>query len=627
VKNALLDIWPEQIQLLEGDDLESEDVLEQIESRLPLFQRPDLEASPRVLSFYLVQKHRRNAFRFFFQMVSHWLVPGKRLDAVFFNAVDFRFPDLSQDVFTLAEMIVRVECEEDLEYVRQNLPIVETDILRGASSSYYAGRILEVKGLSQDEKTTMIQEHIAALLRRQPEVFDSSLLVEMQHMLVSCSDEFKTVRETRHLCRLITLSYLFRRQLAMDIERDAQRRHLHLKILHSRLHLPEGSSTVLGIMVGLNFVKDNESLEERHILKAVQNYVPGVRAVPGSFFTKQVRGESVSTLYLEIEKVGEGEFSSAEIGRLRRALPSDLKDRIEHLMHPVFMPRNEEEVMKNILTLSSQLRYLRDIPQVFISFDQQTDSNLTFTVICARVMKKGTQSIPELFRQSSTRMGFRHDSSRKVGQIRKRYAKEASVFNVRLAKHHFLRRDNSLDLYKARQEVVDELTRGMGPFRDYNGGMISKQNELLCSVRDLLDKDLNNNEFLLENFFYSMSPVVMRTILSPQHLKELFCLQLRILEDGFFDGESYAMRTHFDADAAYAVVTAELPAIREAIAEELDKLHLDSLELATTFVNVYDTPRLGYLLRSTHPDRQAEFLAAIEAGVARVIGKVDLVGV
>ena len=85
----------------------------------------------------------------------------------------------------------------------------------------------------------------------------------------------------------------------------------------------------------------------------------------------------------------------------------------------------------------------------------------------------------------------------------KKHRKEASVHRVKVPKEQFLRRDHSIDLYKARQTVVSEISRVVGEIRDYNGGMISKQNELLCSVKRLLGDMKNSDELLLENFFYS----------------------------------------------------------------------------------------------------------------------------
>ena len=77
-------------------------------------------------------------------------------------------PELSHDIYTLCEVIIRIEKREELEEIQRNLPIIESEVKLGMASSYYASRILEIKGLSSDEKTAMIQEHIAYIIKRLP---------------------------------------------------------------------------------------------------------------------------------------------------------------------------------------------------------------------------------------------------------------------------------------------------------------------------------------------------------------------------------------------------------------------------------------------------------------------------
>lgn len=599
--------------LFEG--FEEEEIHELLTAQLPVFQVTPLQEASGQLSFYLVNRYRANASKFFLEMINRWLIPGKRLDVLKLFAADFCLPDISSDLYTICELTTRVESEEDLATIQQNLPIIESEICLGVTSNYGAQRVLEVKGLTADEKTSTIQEHVVNLVNRRPTDFDVNVYTEMQHVLVMCRDEFKHVRECRHLSRIIGIQYLFRKWLRQAVERQPNKRHLTLKIVKARLHLETGLKTVLGVIIGVNFLRDNELMEERHILKAVQNYVPNVKVVEGSFFSNGGRSQKLRTLYLEIEKANGEEFSSDEVKRLRKHLPGDLKDRIEHLMHPVFMPRNEEEIMRYILMLSSQLKYSRDMPQVVISFDEQTDYHLSFTVILLRVLKKGMASIQQLFSEGESFLEFIPDRCRTVGYVRKKYPKEATVFRLRLPKARFLRNNHSIDLYKARQLVAEELHRVLGDVRDFNGGMISKQNELLCTVRDLLGSRGKSNEFLLENFFYSLNPVIMRTVLEPHILKNLFLLLLSALEEGFFKGEAYCLKSKADAEAAYAVVTTDSPQLREVIKSNLSRLELSQLELATTYVNVYDTPRLGYILRDGDQERQGRFLQAIAHSV------------
>ena len=61
----------------------------------------------------------------------------------------------------------------------------------------------------------------------------------------------------------------------------------------------------------------------------------------------------------------------------------------------------------------------------------------------------------------------------------------------------------------------------MGEIRDYNGGMISKQHELLLDIRKSLC-DIHYDELLLEDFFYSLAPVVACALIDPEAFKTLF---------------------------------------------------------------------------------------------------------
>jgi hypothetical protein len=617
IQNILSRILPKDLFNINYDDPEQiEDLKEQYHSLLPLVVTlKEDDDVPGNMSFYVIYKHRPTAFRFFFELISRWLLPGKRVDVVMVYSADFHLPQIATEAYTVCEVTVRVHTQLELEEVLRNIPIIESEARLGVDSSYYARRILEVKGLSSDEKTAMIQEHIAALVRRLPKYFDLDILSEMQHVLVLCRDDFKVPRESRHLSRIISVGYLFRKATREAVKLTPEKRHLTLKIFRTQLRLTEGVKKVLGIIVGVNFLREKEAFERKHLLTAIQNYIPDVQAIDGSFLANKRGSENICTLYLEIEKTNGQEFSDEEIRILRRELPIDLRDRIEHLMHPVFMPRNEEEIMRNVLTLSNQIKYLRDIPQVFISFDEQTYANLFFTIILVRVVEPGSASVQELFKNENSFLGYVHDRCKMLGYLRKKYTKEATVFRVKLSKEQFLRRDHSIDLYKARQEVVSELSRILGEIRDYNGGMISKQHELLCLVRDLLGENIKYSDLLLENFFYSLTPVIMRTVLEPEALKTLFLMQIDAIESGFFNANSYAWKIRVDAGFVYAIIKAEDRSIKEEVSRMLNALNMDSSELANSYVKVYDIPYLGYIYRCRDPQKQQQFCQLIQNSI------------
>lgn len=613
IRNTLKRILPPNFLLPAPQDPDLlEDQQEAFYASLPLFVHTPCDTAPGTKSFYLISKSRPNAFKFFFDLVSSWLVPGKRLNTLLFYAMDFVLPDLGEEILTLYDITLRVENKDELEMLNRNLPIIESEVRLGMQSIYHARRILEIKGMTADIKTATIQEYIAFLINRLPKYFDHNLLTEMQHVLVICSDEFKADRKCRHLSRIISVHYLFRSALREAVRAAPEKRHLNLKLFNVNLKQGSGSKKVLGVIVGVNFLTDKEVFEERHLLSAIQNYIPTAQAVENSFFSNKRGNETICTLYLELEKSTGEEFTGEEMRLLRRELPNDLKDRIEHLMHPVFMPTNEEETVRNILSLSNQIKYLHDLPQMIISFEKQTEQELIFSVILVQIRAPGSLAISEQFESVKTSLTYIHERSKTVGVLRKKYVKEATVCTIKIEKNPFLRRDHSIDLSRARQFVVSELTKVFGEVRDFNGGMISKQHELLCAVRDQLS-GIKYNDLLLENFFYSLTPDVMRTVMDPQLLKRLFLLLLDSIKQGLFNGHGPTLTVEQDSHHVLAMIKSEDKNIKEQVSRMLERSDYHATQLATSFVLVYDIAYVGYLFLSDDSRKQQSFCDSLKA--------------
>lgn len=563
------------------------------------------------LSFFVLSKHRPNSFKFFFEMISSWLTPGRRLNVTLAYAADFQLSHLGEGIYTICEIVVRVSNLAELEEIRRNFPIIKSEIAIGIHSEFYAQRILEIKGVSADDKTSLVQRFIAFLVQRFPHVYDTDIFTEMQYVLVTCHDDFKAARHHRHLSRIISVQYLFRKALREAINKNAQRRHLSLKIFRAHIRTSTGRKRVLCLVVGVNFFRDQETFGEKHLLKAVQHYIPSSSSVEHSFLINKTGSENICIAYLELEKQDGSDFTQAEIRHLRHELPAKIKNRVEYRLHPVFMPRNEEEVMRNMLILTNQLKYVRDIPQMMIMFDEQAQAHLYFTIIVARVLKPESQSIADLFKHSTTTADYFHDRTKITGYIRKKYAKEATVFRLRLSKDHFLRADHSIDLYKARQTVVNEISKVIGEIRDYNGGMISKQHELLLSIRRLLAEVKDYDELLLENFFYSLAPVVVRAVIDPKAFRTLFLM----LHEGIKEYKheaGYYLKSYKDPYNLFILVIIEDLHVKEALKRAIGELAIPSMELAYAHVKTPSSIYLGYICCTHDLQKREQVFQTIE---------------
>ncbi len=568
-------------------------------AQLPIINWTPLSEPPFDISFFICCRFRPNAYRFFHEMVSRWLIPGKRLNSLVQFATDFSFPELSSQKYIGGEVMVRIENTHELETLKRNLSIVESEIRLGVESYYQACRILEIKGLSTDEKTALIQESIVPLVHRRPQDFDYDILSEMQHFLVMCKEGFKAERTYRHMSRIICVHYLFRRALKLSLESFPDRRYISVKLVRAKLF---EKRSVLGIAIGLSYIHDNELFEIRHILSGIQAILPKAKKVTGSFFQNKGRSDPICTFYLEIEL--EGGFTLDEQRLLKDALPSELKNRFEKRLSPVFMPQNEEMVMRNIVTLSHQLKFVGDLPQVMIDFNQQMEEHLEFLVILARVAKEGSPSIHDHFKNKPTYLEFVHDRKKNVGMLRKKYPKEASVFRLRIRKQPFFRKNHSVDLYKARKEIALELTRLIGEFRDYNGGTISKETELFDHLIESMGKLAKENAFLLENYFYALTPPILRSVLPPEPIEKLF---LMILEEELDEDQPYAIRIQEDSNYLYALITSVDDHFHKTL-----PLEDYGAKIATCLVPQNDFSSFGLILRSPTTQESLTLRLSIE---------------
>lgn len=591
IEASLRQIFPDPLLF---ENLLEHDAKERFEAKLPLFRWFRREG---YLSLHLICRHRLNIGKFFYEMIQRWLVPGRRLDVTSFFSSDFKFPNMGSQLYTLAEMSVRIDSEIEWEAAEHNLRIIDAEIRLGMVSVYHASRLLEMHLLSSQDKVGVLQEKISKLIQRNPDEIDYDIFGELQHFIVMSKDEFKTPREPHHLSRIIALFYLFRKMIDTDREQRSGKRHIRLKLASVQLNLPWGLKKVLAVCVALNFLNSHELFEERHLFRALQNGLSGIKAVPDSFFANEGITDKIHTLYLEIEKDNGSDFTAEEVRRLRRFLPEELKGAIEVPLHSLFMPRNEEEIIRHIVTLSGQLRFVKDKPQLILMFDEQKEGDLYFTVVVVRILGPDAVPLQTLFPKDKSFLTYIPDRIKRMGMVRKRYPKEATVFRVKFSSHPFLRDDHSVDLFRARQAVVQELHDLIGDLRDYTGGMIAKQIEVLSALQHLMGEGGRSQTRLLEAFFHAIYPIEARSIVSPEALKKLFLLWKELLET-----PSQKM-IQSQEDALFFLMA------RQGHLPEIDPAQFNEMQLISVRPE-HEEKFLGYIFFSQSEEDQAKFLTS-----------------
>lgn len=636
-KKKTLDISSEKIQELFDD----------LYQNIPLIYCSPFDKTHRGISVAVLcsAKHTHGVGRFMCDLFSRWLIPGKQIPIVNTRSLAFQFVNYPKESFFLNEIILNISDIQDVSLIKHNLPIISKELKLNILAVQHARHVISLKPLSLEQKKLMIQENIMSLLDRsakevdpsifeyvhqlmnkflledkvmqikdqigplldlKPTAFDRDIYAEMQQFVSQLKDSFTLCRDVKYLNKIISYHYIFRKLLGNSASLEPDQRHVSTKVLRTFLKTEHATYPILGILVCLNFINDTEVFEEKHLLKTVQSILPNIQMVPNSSIIERRGNKKIRSVYLEIEKLDKTAFAPFEIKEFKKKIPLEVKNRVETLVHPVFVHRNEEEIMRSILDLSRQLKYIHDLPQVIVNFHKQTAFEVSFIIILLRLKKSEERSFKELLHQSSTILNFYNHDVKIVGVLRKKYPKEAHVIEVRLHKKQFLRKDFSLDLYKARLCVVSEITRLIGDVRDYNGGMIAKQYEVLSALKESLLQEGIHNDFLLENFFYSLTPNYMQSILSPFLLKKAFLTLLKVL-DHEFQKDLYFLNYSFYEDYYILMLGAVKSSFRETIDEVIDDFHSSSLDISYSWVNLYDITCVGFLLKFENPSEHEAF--------------------
>jgi hypothetical protein len=615
VSERLQHLLPQDLHELSLDELRV-----RLRSLFPLIQWSPYDAPPFDLTFDLVCRHRPGAFKFFLEMLSRWLLSGKQAKIQLCSALDFRLPQLDGEVYTWAQIVLRIETGADFSLLRRNLPVTESEIRLGVRSAYHARRILEVKGLAGDEKIAMVQENIAYLVQRRPRHFGEDIFKDLQHFVVSCGDLFKVIHTSRQMSRIVCACYFLKKLVRAGVRSKPRVRHLEVKFFRTRMHEEGLSRRVLGICVAMNFLRQSELFAERHLLRGLTHYIPGIRVCEGTVLTFPPGQDNVLVLYLETEKPDGAPFTNEEIKRLRRGLPSDLTGRIEQPMHSLSSPLNDEDIMRQTLSLGNQLQNPRDLPHVIINFHEQSEQDVVFNVVLLRLLRGHEPRLLSVLRSRCPDVRFFGDLVRSLGHVRGQYYKEANVFRVALRKEPFFRGNHSLDLYMARRRVRDIIRQAVGEFRDYNGGMIDKQEGVLDELRKSLGTLAVRWDWLLEDFFHSIRPVVMRSVLHHEPLRRLFIMLSNAIDEREHDRVAIHVKLQEDGNYAYALLLGPEPTFRDRVLCALENLELPHMRLAVTTARVAESLALAILYQSEEAAERFRIINFIEATVTRPKG-------
>lgn len=606
-------------------DLQRKDAEQWISHKLPivLWDAPSSTPDLVTILFLCSSTPEVKAEKIILQLILNWLIPEKEVHIVGFNNIYFYKRSFSNRLFFAAEMKIMAEQDQDLSIILKNLPLLSHELGLSLSSAHYVKNQLDTKALSFDQKSTQIQGDLRRLFRLVPQHFDLELFREMSIFLALSGDEFRKFRTSRHLTRLVASHYLMRKPLLHHFSVAPEKRHLEMRLIRSKLHFPFGEKAVLGLSIAIALQDRYETFDDKHIIDGVQSIIASAKIIKGSFYSRQMNHDFIKYLYIELEKSEGTLFSQEEFLKLKKELKEKLKKRVERLIPSVFMIRNEEEVMRNILILSQELRYLSDLPQVMVNFEKQEGNELFFTVILIRIKLKTDRLMQESFNDYSGNFRFIADRVQHVGYVRKKNPKEANVFHICIpTDKSVLREDSSVNFYLARQKIISIINGVLGDIRDYNGGMILKQGELLSQLKHSFKGIAQKDQEILENFFFSLSPIEAQATASLQSLNLLFKLILEAAGKDLPKRDSYFQKTVNQKRLVFAVLRVKDPSFDGIINEEFCQLESFSKSLIKAQVKHHGTVIHGYIYETISEKEIREFSFKISKGIKTWLDKI-----
>ncbi len=594
----------------------------------------------------------REVGRFICDYFSKWLVPGKIIHLSYVHSSTIKFKNAKGRAFFFHEMFIEINNPKDLKIAKQNLSSLCRELKINISAVCHARRVMSAYSLTDEQKKLIIQENISELLDipsrgynhnlfeqmqhfllktfseqkiaeikenlsplldLKPEIFERDLFNEIQRFILPTTKKFTQNRKISHITRVISYSYLLRKWGAYAFIKNPAERFAFTKVLRTKDTNGETSKKITGILVAINYLSENELFDERHLTSAIANLIPEIRVVSDSVIHNKREFTGTRIIYLEVEKIN-GNFSFEQIKLIKNSLTDEILDGIESLTNTIFMPRNEEEVFRNILTLNNQLRFPSDLPQVMINYLSQEKSHLLFTVILVRIEHENNLPILAGSKGIKNKIFINEKEEKTIGLIRKKIPKKAYILEIHCPKKKYLRKDLSVDLRGARKDVFDFISDIAGEIRDFNGGMIAKQNDVLIELKRELLQNGPSEDFLIDNFFYSFTPRFMQCILPPPALKHSFLLLQSALEHDF-SKEIYFIKTITWQRYFIITVATINPTFKEFIEDKISLIDFDPSSLCISYTNIHEIPVLSYILNFSDLSQQEKLLKTLVEGI------------
>jgi len=352
-----------------------------------------------------------------------------------------------------------------------------------------------------------IENFVSKALKRFPNYFDSNLKKGLFQLIANKDNAFFEKRETRHLEKILLSQFFLQKKLNHYLSKKSDSH----RIVFTKLFK---FSDRICVSIILSYDRQNEIFNEKDILKILQGNISGTQEVANSFYTWQSIENSYMFCYLEIQKIRGKDLSQIEIKELQSVVEKQVSYEVKSYCPSVFWPYHHEDAFKQISTLISELDSEDDIPQISIGFKGQTSTDLEYIIHMAypkkdNLLNKITHNLPSFIRFSL------HTHFNDQGHP---FA-DSMVFSLH---YPVSKADKPINLLAIRKSITVLLEDIIGPFRDFNGGLFIKQEDVFEKLKLKLGLSIPNFNFFASKLFYSFQPIETQLTLRFDLAKVIF---------------------------------------------------------------------------------------------------------
>lgn len=559
--------------ILRLEEIENEKALREIVSKLPQVSctYTNDDAGIVKVTFLSLEFPSLDTNRFVYELFDRFVLSKSRCFELESKAYTFEFKAKDMPRLYVADYLIHLSEKQSYERFKEKVMILKEQLRLALLNKNFSFRLALSHHVRLDRKITAIHSQVLRYIEEKGEEFDTQFLLDVDRWLMVFSQDFLEKRSPLLLAKALFNLISIRRELEWKETIDSSKRHIQLSFFPSSLSFTFGTKPVLGCTIGVGLNPSCERFVEKHLSSALEAVIPSANLS----ISPEVHLEksNIQMMYVEFEKEDGMRFTDEEIDKLKFQLPIEIEARVQRFVPELFMVRNEEEIMKNILTLTKEIRSAEDFPQVTVRYEQHDEETLVFCVILVRILKEGQDSVTEAFSKVNHSLTLIPERTQIVSYLGGKDPVEANVFRVQLSDvNPFTRRNFSFNFFEARHHVIEVIEAAVGEIRDYNGGMILKQSENLVRFKQAFSEVDSENPEFLEKFFYSLNPIEIQATIETESLKlffETFSSLLEAEEEGFF---SY--RFHRKGSQLFLFTRCNDHHFRTAFEEELEKQDL-----------------------------------------------------